>query len=70
MVIFFLSYGMVFIRIFDNCNQRKTLGSCPVFWAALVSLAVFFEMPSAWCVGAMAFFVISGDICPLAYESR
>ena len=26
-----LSYGVVFIRIFDNCNQRKTLGSCPCF---------------------------------------
>ena len=31
-----------------------------VFWAALVSLAVFFEMPSAWCVGAMAFLSLAG----------
>lgn len=31
-----------------------------VFWAAIVSLAVFFEMPSAWCVGAMAFLSLAG----------
>lgn len=31
-----------------------------VFWAAIVSLVVFFEMPSAWCVGAMAFLSLAG----------
>lgn len=55
-----MSYGVVFIRIFDNCNQRKTLGSCPCFLGSACIFGCIFEMPSAWCVGAMAFLSLAG----------
>lgn len=55
-----MSYGVVFSGYLTIAIKGKHWVPALVFWAALVSLAVFFEMPSAWCVGAMAFLSLAG----------
>ena len=60
MVIFFCLTGWFLSGYLTIAIKGKHWVPVLVFWAALVSLAVFFEMPSAWCVGAMAFLSLAG----------
>lgn len=60
MVIFFCLTGWFLSGYLTIAIKGKHWVPVLVFWAALVSLAVFFEMPSAWCVGAMAFLSLVG----------
>ena len=60
MVIFFCLTGWFLSGYLTIAIKGKHWVPVLVFWAVLVSLAVFFEMPSAWCVGAMAFLSLAG----------